>query len=72
MQWAKEASLTNITIPLIEVTMHNLTHKISSLKLSDAGKYNCTFSIETVDFEPSIFSSSIKYNAIGISAISKS
>ena len=72
MQWTKETNLTNITVPLIDITEHNLTHTISSLKLSDAGRYNCTFSIETVDFEPSIFSSSIKYSAIEISAISKS
>ena len=72
MQWAKETNLTNISIPLIELTNHNLTHTISSLKLSDAGIYNCTFFIETVDFNPSIPRSNLKDNAIGITAISKS
>ena len=72
MQWAKEANLTNISIPLIELTNHNLTHTISSLNILDAGMYNCTFFIETVDFEPSIPRSSVNYSVIGITAISKS
>ena len=72
MQWAKEANLKDISIPLIELTKYNLTHNISSLKLSDAGKYNCNFFIETVDFEPSIPRSSVNYSVIGITAISKS
>ena len=72
MQWAKETNLTNISIPLIELTNHNLIHTISSLKLSDAGKYNCTFFIETVDFEPSIPRSTVKGSVIGVTAISKS
>ena len=72
MQWAKETNLTDITTPLIERTNHNLIHTISSLKLSDAGRYNCTFFIETVDFEPSILRSSVKGKVIEITAISKS
>ena len=72
MQWAKETNLTSISIPLIELTNHNLTHTISSLKLSDAGIYNCTFFIETVDFEPNILHSSVKDSVIGVTAISKS
>ena len=72
MQWTKETNLTNVTIPLIEITEHNLTHTIGSLKLSDAGKYNCSFFIETVDFNPSILHSSVKDNVIGVTAISKS
>ena len=72
MQWAKETNLTNITILLIELTNHNLIHSISSLKLSDAGMYSCTFFIETVDFEPNILCSSVKDSVIGVTAISKS
>ena len=72
MQWTKEINLTDITIPLIEITEHNLTHTINSLKLSNAGMYSCTFFIETVDFEPSIPHSSVKDDAIGVIAISKS
>ena len=72
IQWAKETNLTNITIPLIELTNHNLIHSISSLKLSDAGMYSCTFFIETVDFEPNILRSSVKDSVIGVTAISKS
>ena len=71
MQWTKEANLTNITTPLIELTNHNLTYTISSLKLLDAGMYSCTFFIETVDFEPSISRSNVKGSVIGINAISK-
>ena len=72
MQWTKETNLTDITIPLIEITKHDLTYTISSLKLSNAGMYSCTFFIETMDFEPSIPLSSVKDNAIGVTAISKS
>ena len=72
MQWAKEANFKNITISLIENTKHNLIHTINSLKLSDAGKYNCSFFIETLDFEPRIPRSSVNYSVIGITAISKS
>ena len=73
MHWSHEGNERDFTtISFLNYTEYYFNYTINNLKLSDAGKYTCTYYINTDGYEPYILNSTIIDYDTNITAISKS
>ena len=69
MEWIQGESILNTTTNL---TDHSFNFMVNELKLSDAGKYDCSYYIFPTISNPYIQQSERKFGSINITAISES
>lgn len=70
MEWIRgESILKNTTNSLAN---QSFCFKINELKLSDAGKYNCSYYISPTESNPNIRQSERKFDSVSIITMSKS